>query len=69
MMKLNNRIHQYRFLAVLVSILSKSLNDDASVDVKNCICQVPLSNFQHIQAELKFAVEFLAHDAKPLVKT
>lgn len=27
------------------------------------------SNFQHIQAELKFAVEFLAHDAKPLVKT
>ena len=28
-----------------------------------------VGNFQHIQAELKFAVEFLAHDAKPLVKT
>ena len=69
MMKLNNRIHFYRFFAVSTSILFKSLNDDASIDVKNCRCQVLLSNFELIQAEMKFAVEFLAHDAKHLVKT
>ena len=53
----------------MISSDFKSLNDDASIDVKNCICQVLLSNFQHIQTKIKFPVEFLAHDAKPLVKT
>ena len=52
----------------MISSDFKSLNDDASIDVKNCVCQF-LLNFQHIQTEMKFAVEFLAHDAKPLVKT
>ena len=53
----------------MISSDFKSLDDDASIDVKNCVCQFLLSNFQHIQTEMKFAVEFLAHDAKPLVKT
>ena len=53
----------------MISSDFKSLNDDASIDVNNFVCQFLLSNFQHIQTEMKFAVEFLAHDAKPLVKT